>query len=89
MRNSLNVLVESLVPDARRGQGSALDEGGKLRPAEFRVDAGAESAVGARDDILRAEAVAIADDALGDQLGMLDVVGRVSDDAGNEDLALR
>ncbi len=77
------------MPDAIRGEGGALGEDGELGPAEFGVDAGAEPAVGARDDVLGAEPIGVAGDALGDQFRVLDEVCGVRDDAGDEDLAVR
>src|SRR5215469_9959558 len=79
----------SAAPDAVGGKGRALCEGGQLGPAEFGVDAGAESAVGTRYDVLGAEPVGVAGDALGDQFRVLDQVRGVRDDAGNQDLAVR
>ncbi len=52
------------------------------------MDAAAETAVGCGDDVLASDQVGEADDAVGDQLGMLDDVGGVADDARKEDLAV-
>src|SRR5579883_378433 len=48
----------------------------------------AEPAVGAGDDVLAAGDAGVADEALGYQLGVLDEVGEVREDAGDEDLAV-
>ena len=71
----------------------ALGEHLELLPHDRRVDAdglGAlgEAAVGAGDDVLAADEVGVAHDPLGDQLRVLDAVGRVGDDAGDDDLAV-
>ena len=60
----------------------------ELRPAELRVDPRSHPAVGARDHVLSPDALGEADDPLGDELGMLDQVRRVRDDAGGELLAV-
>src|ERR1700678_388616 len=49
----------------------------------------AETAIGARDYILAADGVRVSEDAIGHESRMLDDVGGMADDAGNEDLAVR
>src|SRR5205823_4063156 len=63
-------------------------------PDEVGVDLGSENAlgeaaVGAGDDVLAAEEVGEADDALLDELRVLDDIVRVADAAGDQDLAVR
>ena len=53
------------------------------------MDAAAEAAIGAGDDVLAPHQLGEAQDAVGDELGMLDHVGGVADDAGDQDLAGR
>ena len=48
-----------------------------------------EAAIGAGDDVLAPDQPGEAHDALGHQLGMLDDVGGVADDAGDQHLARR
>src|SRR5262249_29344132 len=60
----------------------------QLRPCDLRMGAAAEAAVGAGDHVLRPDAPGEATDALGHQLRMLDPVGGVRDDPGDEDLAV-
>src|SRR5262249_38745202 len=81
-------LKVSPVPEPARGESRAFDEGRHLRPAQLRVNPTAEAAVGAGDDVLPAHPVSEANDALGDQLGVLDQVGGMGDDARDKDLAL-
>ena len=52
------------------------------------MDAAAEPAIGRGDDALAADEFGEADDALGDQLRMLDHVGGVADDARQDELAV-
>src|SRR5215475_5321332 len=83
------MVLSSVVPDAGGCEGCAFGKGGEFGPAEFWVDAGAEPAVGARDDVLGAEQVGVAGDALGDQFRVLDQVRGVCDDTGDKDFAVR
>src|SRR5205823_11504253 len=59
----------------------------ELRPRDLRMRAAAEAAVAAGDDVFLADALGEALDPLRDNLGMLDDVGRMRDDAGDEDLS--
>lgn len=43
-----------------------------------------EAAIGARDHVLASDAIGVTDETLRDQLGMLDDIGRVADDAGQD-----
>src|SRR3954452_19108866 len=69
----------------------ALRQGVELRPLDRLVDALQvrplrEPAVGAGDDVLRPDQARDPLDPLGDELGVLDDVRRVADDARREDL---
>ena len=74
------------------GDGRALGERGELGPDHGRVHLrgergpGGEPAVGAGDDVLPADQARVLADAVGDELGMLDVVGRVPEQPGQQDL---
>ena len=68
---------------------STLHQRPELAPREFRVDAVAHAAVGAGDHVVRANPLRVTDDAIGDQLRMLDHVRRVRYYAGRELLPLR
>src|SRR5690606_9041798 len=72
----------------------AFREGAELGPYEVRVDLGAEDALGeaavrACDDVLPADEVGEADDALSNELRVLDDVVGVTDAAGDKDFAVR
>ena len=51
------------------------------------MDAAAEAAVGAGDDVFLADDFSERDDAIGDQFRVLDEIGGVTDDAGDEDFS--
>ena len=51
-------------------------------------DARAEPAIGAGQDILAPDEAGVAHEALGDEIGVLDEIGAMADDAGNEGRAL-
>src|SRR5688572_13652616 len=78
-------------PELASGQPGPLGQGRELQPGHARVgvvepDAGGgEAAVGAGDDVLTPHEAGEADDALGDQLGVLHQVGGVADHARDED----
>ncbi len=67
----------------------ALRQGPELRPRDLRMAAQAQPAIGRRDDPLPPDDVREPLDSLGDEVGMLDQRGRVTDDAGREDLVIR
>ena len=52
-------------------------------------DARADAAIGAGQHVLAPDELRIAHEALGDEIGMLDEIGAMADDAGNERRALR
>ncbi len=59
----------------------------ELGPHQLRMDPAAEAAIGAGDDVLAPGDPGEIEDAVGDDLGMLDDVGGVADDARDQDLA--
>src|SRR5262244_820541 len=80
----------SAPPELSRGQARAFHERLELRPGDLRMaHARAETAVRTGDHVLAADQPGVADDSLGDELGMLHEVAGVADHAGDEDLALR
>src|SRR5262245_2997792 len=79
-------------PQSLAGEARALRERLELCPHDRGVDAPVEralreAAIRSRQYILAADEPRVADDALGDELGMLDHVGGVADDPGHEQLA--
>src|SRR5262249_37479149 len=59
----------------------------QLRPRNLRMDAESQAAIGAGNDVLTTNEAREAHDAVGDELGMLDDIGRVADDTRDENLA--
>ena len=53
------------------------------------MDAATEAAIGAGDNVFAADDLRVAHDAVGDDLRMLDDIGGMTDDAGNEQLSVR
>src|SRR5262249_50609599 len=85
--------ARALLPQALRGDARALGHRAELRPDDALVDLlrageGAEAAVRARDHVLATYRGREPDDALGDQLRVLDHHVRLRDDAGDEHGAL-
>src|ERR1700742_5084657 len=82
------VLTRSNLPQTLGREGGALGERGELGPHHGRVHLGGEagpggeSAVGAGDDVLPADQAGVGADGVGDQLGVLDVVGGVAEQPG-------
>src|SRR5262245_33934039 len=76
-------------PELSGRQRRSLRESFELSPGDLRMDAAAEAAVGGRDHALLADQVGEAHDPLGDELGMLDHVGSMAHDAGQDQLAVR
>src|SRR2546425_9462708 len=78
----------SALPELSRRQSRAFHERLELRPRDLRMaDARSETAVRPRDHVLAPDEPRVLHEALGDELGVLDEVAGVADDAGNEDLA--
>src|SRR5579862_3325993 len=74
--------------DLRRAAGT-LRHRREFGPADRLVpDPGAEPAIGAGQHVLAADETGIAHQPLGHQIGVLDEVGAVADNAGNEDRAV-
>src|SRR5947208_16810403 len=71
-------------PELARGQPRTLGQGGELQPGHAGMDVvepdagGGEAAVGARDDVVASHDPSEPDDALGDELGVLQEVGCVA-----------
>src|SRR5438094_1836529 len=78
-----------LAPELSCRQRGSLRERFQLRPGDLWMDAAAETAVGGGDHALLADGVRESRDALGHELGMLDHVGRVTHDPGQDQLAVR
>src|SRR3989442_4737491 len=78
----------SALPELSRRQSRAFHERLELRPRDLRMaDTRSETAVRPRDHVLAPDEPRVLHEALGDELGVLDEVAGVADDAGNEDLA--
>src|SRR3954467_3134728 len=81
-------------PELLAGKAGAVDQRFELRPHDLRMHAGEighlrEAAVRACDHVLAPDEAGQPDDALGDEFGMLDDVGGVTDHAGNQRRILR
>src|SRR5215472_13327522 len=81
-----------LPPQLLRRDPRAFDHCFELCPLHLLVDARRapalrETAIGAGDDVLAADEAREILEAQRDELGMLDDVGRMAEDAGDEDLA--
>src|SRR5262249_125897 len=76
-------------PEFLRCEPGSVDQRAQLGPGEVGVNPAAEAAIGAGNDILATDDRGIAKDSIGDQLRVLDQVGRVTDDAGHQHLAGR
>src|SRR5215470_7510543 len=82
------------IPQLLAGQARALDQRLELRPHDRGMNAAiegalGEAAIGADHYVLAPDEIGEAQRAFGDQLGMLDHVGGVADDAWDQHLALR
>src|SRR5436309_907397 len=69
------------LPELLAGYRGTLRQGLELGPGDVAVDAAAQSAIGRGDHPLLAYQLGKSPDTLGDQLGMLDDVGGVTDHA--------
>src|SRR5215831_5799555 len=78
-----------LTPQLAGGESGAFDERLELGPSDLRVNAAAEATVGRGDDPLLADEVGKPDDPVGDELGVLDDVGGVTDDPRQDQLVVR
>jgi hypothetical protein len=86
---SLRFLSSGASPQLLAGEACALSQGSEFRPGDRRHHGGRssksrEAAVDAGDDMLTPHKLRIADDALGDELPVLDEVGRRVDHARDE-----
>src|SRR3989454_4345082 len=78
----------SALPELSRRQARAFHERLELRPRDLRMaDARPEAAVRPRHHVLAPDDPRVLHEALGHELGVLDEIAGVADDAGDEDLA--
>ena len=86
--------IRSSPPESLGGQTGPFRQSGELQPRDAGVrivethGGGGKPAIGARDDVFAADEIGVPLDPFGDQLRVLHQVGGVTDDAGDEDLAL-
>src|SRR5215469_17035958 len=84
-----------LLPELPRREIRAFTHRFEFLPNDGGMDLGTveglgrEAAIGACDHVLAADQLRKAQEPLGDELGMLDDIAGVGDDAGNEHLAFR
>ena len=64
----------------------AVAQGAELGPGDLRMDAAAEAAVGAGDDVFLADDFSDRDDAIGYPFRVLDKVGRMAGNTRNQDV---
>ena len=64
----------------------AVAQGAELGPGDLRMDAAAEAAVGAGDDVFLADDFSERDDAIGYPFRVLDKVGRMAGNTRNQDI---
>src|SRR5207247_3193659 len=77
-------------PESPARQTRALGERLEFRPGDLGAShPGAQAAVGSAHDVLAAEELRVPQQALGDELGMLDEVAAMPDDAGGGPRVLR
>ena len=88
-RRGCCVLETGLSPKLLRGEAGAFGEAAQFGPGEVGMDPAAEAAIGAGDDVLAADDLGIAQDAVGDELRVLDEVGGVADHTRHQHLARR
>src|SRR6516165_1616361 len=81
--------THSTGPKRLRGEARAFGERSQLAPDEIGMDAAAEAAIGAGNDVFAAGDCGVTQDTVGDQLRVLDEVGGMADDAGHQHLARR
>src|SRR6516225_133268 len=74
----------STSPEGRRREAGAFDKRPQLGPGKAGVDPAAEAAIGAGNYVLTADDRRVAQDAVGDELRVLDKVGSVADDARHQ-----
>jgi hypothetical protein len=76
------------MPELAGGEGRALRQCFELGPGDLRMDAAADPAIGRGDDALPADEIRKPNNALGDEFGVLDDVGSMTDDAGQDQLVV-
>ena len=75
-------LSRRLRPELLAGERCAFRQRLELRPGDLRMHTAAKPAVGRGDDVVAADRFGELDDPVGNELGVLDQVGRMGDDAG-------
>src|SRR5262249_57937597 len=83
------VLKSALAPQFLAGECGALGQHLKLRPGDLGMNAAAEAAIGAGDDVFAADDLGVAHDAVGADLGALDDVAGMADYARDQKLSIR
>jgi hypothetical protein len=73
----------------RRRQAGASDKRAQLGPSKVGVDPAAEAAIRGGNDVFAADDRRVAQDAVGDELRMLDKVGGMADDTWHQHVARR
>ena len=86
---SFRLLGQALSPQRFRSEASTFDERAQLGPDEVGMDAAAEAAIGAGNDVLAAGDRGVTQDTVGDQLRVLDEFGGMADDTRHQHLARR
>src|ERR1700751_4512680 len=81
--------LSGLSPKLLRGEAGAFGKAAQFGPGEVGMDPAAEAAIGAGDDVLAADDLGVAQDAVGDQLRVLDEVRGMADDTRHQHLARR
>src|SRR5215472_19314516 len=71
---SFRLLGQALRPQRFRSEASAFDQRAQLGPDEVGMNAAAEAAIGAGDDVLAAGDRGVTQDPVGDELRVLDEV---------------
>src|SRR5262249_50104016 len=81
--------LENLAPEVLRSELRSFDKSAQLSPGKLSVNAAAKAAIRGGNYILATDNRGIAKDAIGDQLRMLDEVGRMTYDTRHQYLAGR
>src|SRR5215813_2894901 len=85
----MSVVLPSLSPEVLTGQLTALGHGAQFGPDDLLVaDPRTDAAVGACLNVFLADDAGVVNQSLGDQPGCFNQVGRMADDARDQDLAV-
>src|SRR6516164_421394 len=87
-RRAQDLAITRSAPKLLARQRRALGKRLELSPGDHGMNPAAKTAIGRSDDPLAADTFGEAQNALRDQLGMLDDIGRVAHDARQNDLAV-